>query len=135
MWLVLASSVTASLLIYGVVYGYINILSQHDFGYMKMGQTISATILQTNETIPVNNLNITTTCNNANAISASLVYLDPSGITRTQPLNLDGITPMQYDFTGKLNISITATTPNAWNCTLDFQNSSVVFLNFVSGFS
>ena len=131
----LATIVVATLIISGVVYAYVNILDRHDSGFLKIGQTDSFTIIQsTNGSIAKNSLNISTACGGATAISAALNYFDTSGIPRTQPLNLAGQTAFVYDFQGNVSLALNAVQAGVFNCTLNFQNDSVTFTNFTSGF-
>jgi len=132
-YLLSVSLVAATLIISGIVYASINILQQYDFGYTKIGESRSVIILQsTNGTVLKNAVNITTICNGTQAINAVLLYNDPSGVARNQPLNLAGTTTFLYDFAGNVNLTVNSIQAGQWQCQLDFVNDTATFLNFVS---
>lgn len=125
-------SSTTGLNFFGFVYSLATVIGQKDLGYMQIGETHTFTILQTNETINPNDLNLSTTCQNGQAISGALNWKDESGIGRNQPLNLNGNTTFTQKITDRLNLTVVAVSASQFNCTLNFINSTVTFLNFTS---
>ena len=133
LWLLLTVSLATALLISGIVYATLDILQSYDFGYTKIGETRSIVILRaTNGTIIKNSLNISTTCNGTQSINAVLLYKDPSGVSRTQNLNLEGDTVFAYDFIDIVNLTVSSVQAGQYRCQLEFLNDSTTFTNFVS---
>lgn len=136
LWLLSISAVSAILIVSGIVIAQVNILQQHDFGYTKIGESRNVVILQsTNGSISKNSLNITTACNGTQSINANLLYYDPSGVARNQPLILDGTTTFLHNFNGNVTLVINSVQAGQWLCQLNFINDTSTFINFVEGFS
>jgi len=130
-WLLIGCvAIVSAISIVGTVYALVTVLNQYNVGYIQLGESKTFTILVTNNTVSPSNLNLSTVTINPSLVTASLSWKDDSGIQRTSPLIMDGITSFNYPILGPLNCTIVGTSQGDFNITINIVPSNSTFLNY-----